>query len=234
MHLLRLSALSMALALLGCDAGSSDGDSPARTAAAAEPAPTTEAIDWSQYRLDLFSQSLHDIPIPEAGHARVEMFGQVFESELRTDCSTPTEPPVQENDWDDHRFQLDFQIWMDETYANVTVLRRVIPEHYEGGSGPIEMENLTIRTMERGGQTLDIRNHSLSRLGADRPPRITRAYDQRPEPAASPEEVPGIRIHPDGRRVTFVGELGRGETIENSDYRDLEEIRIAIHCGQER
>ena len=232
MHTLRLLALLTPVSLFGC--GSQDGatDRPAASPPAQAATSSAEPIDWSTYPLVLFSDSLHDIPMPESGWARVEIYGQVLESQLMSDCSAPTEVPAQVNDWDDHRLQIDFQVQMEDRYANVGLLRRVIPAHYDARpAGPVEVENVNVRTLARGGRSLDVRNHTLQRNRADQPPRISVSPDQRPEPPASMDEVPGLRIHPDGRRATFVGLLGRSEAFDNSEYDDWEEVRIAVHCG---
>ena len=234
MPTLRILAVLASLSLLGCgndeSAANRSASSPSSPAQASTSA--AEAIDWSSYPLVLFSEPLHDIPMPEPGKARVEIFGQVLEGQLMSDCSAPTQVPEQVHDWTDHRFQIDFQVHMEGRYANVGLLRRVIPEHYDPKPvGPSEMENVNIRTHARGGQSLDVRNHSLQRNRVDQPPRVSVSPAQRPEPPASIDEVPGLRVHPDGRRATFVGLLGRSDEFDNSEFDDWEEVRIAVHCG---
>lgn len=232
MHTLRFLAVLATASLLGCGNDNSVASNSVASSPAQASSPTAESIDWSHYPLSLLSNSLHDIPLPEPGRARVEIFGQVFEAGLRRDCSVPTEVPVQVNDWDDHRLHLDFQVPMEDRYANVTLMRRVIPAHYDPKPvGPMEMENVNISTHTRGGQSLDVRKHTLQRFRTDQAPRISVSPSQRPEPAASMDEVPGLRIHPDGRRATFVGRLGRSDEFDNAEFEDWEDVRIAIHCG---
>ena len=223
-----LSMLLVVIALGGCG-----NESPRISEQAVAASSTTPgATDWSAYPLDLFSESLHDIAMPEAGWARVEIFNQVLEGELLSDCSAPTEAPPQTNDWTDHRFQVDFQVQMDDRYANVGLLRTVIPEQYETRPpAPVESENVHIRTISRSGQTLDVRGHGLRRNQADEAPLISVSPQQRPEPATSLDQVPMVRVHPDGRRATFVGSLARREHVDGSEYDDFEEVRIAVHCG---
>ncbi len=227
-----LTAVVAAIGLIGCGSEDRAAGEPAVPAPPSVPHSGADVIDWSAYPLELFSKTLHDVPMPEPGRARVEIFGQVLEGRLMVDCSVPTEVPPQVNDWDDHRLQIDFQVQMEDRYANVGLLRRVIPEHYENSPpGPIEFENVFIRTLARGGRTIDTRHYGLQRNRADQAPRISVSHDRRPEPSTSLDAVPGLRIHPDGRRATFVGMMGRGEAIEDSEYEDFEEVRIAVHCG---
>jgi hypothetical protein len=230
MHKLRLLAILATASLLGCGNDGAGGES-APSSQAQAPSRTAESIDWSSYPLSLFSDSLHDIPMPDPGKARVEIYGQVLEGQLMRDCSAPIEVPEQVHDRTDHRFQIDFQVQMEDRYANVRLMRRVIPAHYDPQIGPIEMENVHVRTHARGGQTLDIRHHSLERYRSDQPPRVSAITDKRPQPATSMDELPGLRIHPDGRRATFVGRLGKSDEFENSEFPDWEDVRIAVHCG---
>lgn len=224
-----------AAGLIACGSENEPGDGDRSNPAGTPNAPTARAqagIDWASYPVTLFSESLHDIPMPRPGRARVEIFGGVHEAELLADCSAPTDPPPVVNDWDDHRISASFSIHMDERYSNISVIRAV--KHEIDGqprSGPVEVESVAIRTLTRGGQTLDLRNYALRRNRPDQPPRTTRAHDERPAPPASIDEVPGVRVHPDGRRFTYVGQIGRSEAFEGSDYQDFEDIRIAIHCG---
>jgi len=234
----RFMALMLLFSLIAC--GSSQDDDSQTDVTGGEisaleptpPAPGGGEIDWAAQPLSLFSDDLHDIAMPEPGHVRVKLYGEWHEAEMLSDCSAPTEPSPPENDWDDHRFQAHFTVQMGERYSNLSVIRAVRLE-FDGQarSGPVEMESVGLRTLTRGGQSVDLRTYSLRRNQPDQAPRVSRSHDERPQPPETADEVPGVRVHRDGRRATFSGLLGRGEATDDPDYQDSEEVLIAIHCG---
>lgn len=230
------------IAVLAACGGADDADEPAsgldvtdRNAAPAEAArPSPEPVA-EVARISLFSEPLHDLAIPDPGRVRIEAYGQVHEVALMADCSAPTEPPPADEDFAQHRFQVHISWEMEDQHrVQLSLLRAIALDEerlWRAQGHENENVNLQVRTQGARPETLDQRFYNLRRNRPEDTPSISRNHRERPQAPGPEDEVPGIRVHPDGRRATFVGLLGTSETPAMEGVRDLEEVRIAVHCG---
>ncbi|MCC5866312.1 MAG: hypothetical protein JJU31_14410 [Wenzhouxiangella sp.] len=222
--------LASALVLSGCRGPS-------------EPDPDSSATAESDWQEDadapmvsLFSERLHDIPMPEPGEAWVRVYGKSHVIQLGSDCSTSSEPPPADQEFAQHRFNVNFSWTMEDgRRADLGLIRAIaLDEARLWRQQGHENESVSLRLRSSGArpETLDRRHYTMRRDRPGSQPIISRSHDQAPQPAGGNEQVPGIRIHPDGRRATFVGSLGRSAAGEGSAFRELEDIRVAVHCGR--
>lgn len=236
--LARISLLMAAFGLIACSA--EDGDSQAtqptsRAATSAQPAPATAsdpALDIE--RIGLFSDTLHDITMAAAGHARVEAYGQSFDTALMADCSAATEAPPIDMERALHSFRASFTVHTDnERRIDVEVIRTInLDEELTWRQMGHEIESVHLALKNRAGtETFDQRAYSLRRARPEATPQISRSVHERPMPPEASDEVPAIRVHPDGQRATFVGRLGSSVDVTEPGVEQIEEVKVAIHCG---
>lgn len=236
--LARISLLIAGFSLIACSAEDGDSqtaqsNSPAadtpRTAPAASSDPAMEVE-----LVSLFSESLHDITMPAPGHARVEAYGQSFEATLLADCSAPTQAPPADMERALHSFRASFTVQTDnERRVDVEVIRTInLDEERTWRQMGHEIESVHLALKNRAGtETLDQRAYSLRRARPEATPQISRSAHERPMPPEANDEVPAIRVHPDGQRATFVGRLGSSAEVTEPGVEQVEEVKVAIHCG---
>lgn len=217
MHVLRPLVLAMVLAVIGCDAGSSSGETSAASAdrrANVEPA-------------SLFSEFLHEVSMPAAGHARLEFRGQVFEAALFADCTASRELPDDAPAWEAHFFAASPRFQMAGGNAILSFQRQIHPQEETWASAAHEQEIVTLTMPDGAGMY----TYGMHRATPGAPAMIAIPMDQPAREAGPGDAVPGIRVHSDGHQATFVGQLGHISMTGISSDSQSEEARIAIHCG---
>ena len=214
MQTLRLLALMASVSLFGCDAANEDTAAPSDARAAAGPS-------------SLFSDTLHDIPMPAPGRARLEFQGQTLEAAMFSDCSAKLEPPPADQSWEPHAFSAWPDFEMDQGHASLQLLRAVHLHEDIWTSAAHEQEVISL-TLPQGGEMW---TYTLHRLTPSESAMIARPMDKPAQRATADDSVPGIRVHPEGHQATFVGRLGQTSMLETLSDPEFEEVRIAIHCG---
>ncbi len=204
-------AFFIALGIVGCGDSANGHNPDGRAGANAEPAT-------------LFSESLHDLPMPGPGRAWVEFQGEAHEVELSPFCTAITEPSP-DHPWEPQMFTASSNyVPFGGEMATLNVQRLIHPDESWGVAG--HEQEIVGLTMQDG-----FYNYSMYRLTPGDPAMISRPLHAPARTAGTDDSVPGIRVHADGRQATFVGVLGQGSMIEELDDPAFEEIRIAIHCG---
>lgn len=215
MHLFRPLTLLAAATLFGC--GPAD-DRPAVLSPASDAASTSS----------LFSDAVHDIAMPAPGRARLEFRGQTLETAMFSDCSASAEPPPADRPWEPHLFSAGPQFELQQGIATLQFQRSILLDEDLWSTAAHEQELISL-TLPDGGEMW---TYTLHRLTPSEPVMIARPMDQPAQIADDDDPVPGIRVHPRGHQATFVGRLGQTSMIEALSDPGIEEVRIAIHCGQ--
>ncbi|TVQ40027.1 MAG: hypothetical protein EA370_04240 [Wenzhouxiangella sp.] len=222
----------LTLALTACG-GSADPDEDRTSTTELEQAWQE---DPNAPMVSLFSDQLHNINIPQPGQAWIRVYGSNHTVPLMADCSTPAEPPPADQERAQHRFQVNLSWTLDDgSRIDLGLLRAIaLDEALLWRQQGHETESVSLRLRSAGArpETKDRRHYNMRRNRPGSQPMISRSHDQAPQPAGQGDEIPGIRVHPDGHKATFVGRLGLSAPIEDSAFGEFEEIRIAIHCSQ--
>lgn len=209
-----LLPLCFLLSMSGCGAPADGGEAARNGGANAEPS-------------SLFSDAVHELPMPEPGRARIEFKGQVLEAGMFSDCSAGPELPPDAQAWEPHSFGARPNFQMAEGSASLQFQRLIHPNEENWATAAHEQEIVAL-TMPNGS---DMYTYTLHRLTPNDQAMVARPMDQPARTAGPEDSVPGIRIHPDGHQATFIGLLGQTSMLEELAEPKLEEIRIAIHCG---
>ncbi len=227
----RIVMLSAALLLLaGCN--SSDTE-PAATQRADSPAASSTEADAVAFS-SLVAESLHELPLPDPGFARVQALGMSREFALTRDCTVDTDPPSPTENWGLHVFDTTITGNLEDGGRMVlSVVRRIYLDDSIWRASGHENETVVLQIF-RGqgqGQTIETYHYRMKRMRPGAAPRA--AWSSWDAVSDADIDPPLIRVHPDGRRATFVGLVGQvpadRPTGEHTPHYEM--INIAIHCG---
>lgn len=227
----KLTTLSAALILLaGCQESETE-----RAAAQTADSPTASSNEADAVALSsLVAGSLHDLPLPDAGFARVDALGMTREFALTRDCTVDTEPPSPNENWGLYGFDTTITGNLDDGGRMVlSVVRSIYLDESIWSAGGHENETVVLRIFRGMGrdETIETYHYRMKRMRPGATPRAAwSSWDAVSEVDIDP---PLIRVHPGGQSATFVGQLGRvpadRPTGEHTPH--LETVSIAIHCG---
>lgn len=214
-------------AMVGCQSADSEPQgmqnnrTPAPEISEAEPELST-----------VVSESLHDVPLPASGFARVEAFGMQQEFAIN-DCTMDTELPSPNENWGIHAFDATITGELqDGGRIILSVIRQVYLDDSIWRAGGHENEIVGLQIVRGSGRdaTRESWQYRMKRM---RPGAAPRAAWSNWDPVREADiEPPLIRVHPNGQSATFVGRLGKMPADRPGDDHvpTFEEIIVAINC----
>lgn len=214
-------------AMVGCQSADSEpqGTQNNRT-------PDPEISEAEPELSTVVSESLHDVPLPASGFARVEAFGMQQEFAIN-DCSMDTELPSPHENWGIHAFDATINGELEDGGRMVlSVIRRVyLDESIWRASGhENEVVGLQIFSGIGRDETIESFVYRMKRMRPGAPPRA--AWSNWDQVREADIEPPLIRVHPNGHSATFVGRLGKSPTDRPGDDHvpRFEDVIVAINC----
>ncbi len=214
-------------ALVGCQSEDSGGEGTPDGQAL-----RSETVEAQADLSTVVADSLHDVPLPASGFARVEALGWKQEFAIN-DCTMDTELPSPDENWGIHAFDATITGELqDGGRIILSVIRRVYLDDSIWRAGGHENEIVGLQIVRGSGRdaTRESWQYRMKRM---RPGAAPRAAWSNWDPVREADiEPPLIRVHPNGQSATFVGRLGKMPADRPGDDHvpTFEEIIVAINC----